>query len=183
MPYRRMPRHPHPRWKLSGNNCASGRIFGHSTPRELAEALVGALRQQRIIVPAIDVIERVCGEALTSGTKKVYGLLTSSLTDHHRCRLNDLLLPRDGSKYSVLVWLRQASGPPKPRHILTHLERLKTIEGLQLPDGLGQTLHQNRLLKLAREGGQMSTQHLRDVKMTRSHATLVAMSIDIRATN
>ena len=35
----------------------------------LAEALIEMLRQQRIILPAIDVIERVCSEALTLGTR------------------------------------------------------------------------------------------------------------------
>jgi len=38
----------------------------------LAEALVELLRQQRIILPTVDVIERVCSEALTRGTRQVY---------------------------------------------------------------------------------------------------------------
>jgi hypothetical protein len=35
----------------------------------LAEALVELLRQQRIILPAVDVIERVCSEALTRAAR------------------------------------------------------------------------------------------------------------------
>jgi len=50
----------------------------------LAEALVEMLRQQRIIMPAVDVIERVCGEALTRGTRQVYVALTAPLSAHHR---------------------------------------------------------------------------------------------------
>lgn len=46
----------------------------------LAEALVGMLRQQRIILPTVDVIERVCSEALTSGTRRVYEALMTSVT-------------------------------------------------------------------------------------------------------
>ena len=48
--------------------------------------------------------------------------------------------------------------------------------------GLEQTIHQNRLLKLAREGGQMTAQHLRDLEPTRRYATLVAVLLDSRAT-
>jgi TnpA family transposase len=148
----------------------------------LAEALVEMLRQQRIIMPALDVIERVCSEALTRGTRQVYEALTASLSAHHRRALDGLLSIREGTKGSGLIWLRQPPGPPKPKHVLTHLERLKTVRELWLPDGLEHAIHQNRLLKLAREGGQMTAQHLCDLEPARRYATLVAVILDTRAT-
>ncbi|MHB8455980.1 MAG: Tn3 family transposase [Acidiferrobacterales bacterium] len=148
----------------------------------LAEALVEMLRQQRIIMPAINVIERVCSEALTHGTRQVYEALTAPLTNHHRRVLDGLLAIREGTKGSGLIWLRQPPGPPKPKHVLTHLERLKTVRELWLPDGLEHAIHQNRLLKLAREGGQMTAQHLRDLEPARRYATLVAVILDTHAT-
>jgi TnpA family transposase len=144
--------------------------------------LVERLRQERIILPAIDVIERVCSEALTRGTRWVYEALTALLLDHHHRALDGLLAVREGTKGSVLSWLRQPPGPPKPRHLLVHLERLNAVRDLGLPAGLEQSVHQNRLLKLAREGGQMTTQHLRDLKPARRYATLVALILDTRAT-
>ena len=102
----------------------------------LAEALVELLRQQRIIMPAVDVIERVCSEALTRGTRQVYEALTAPLSDHHRRALDGLLTLREGTKGSGLIWLRQPPGPPKPKHVLAHLERLRTVRELWLPDGL-----------------------------------------------
>jgi len=78
----------------------------------LAEALVELLRQQHIILPAIDVIERVCSEAHTRGTRQVYEALTASLADHHRRALDALLAIRDGTKGSGLIWL--ASRPVRP---------------------------------------------------------------------
>ena len=148
----------------------------------LAEALVELLRQQRIILPTVDVIERVCSEALTRGTRLVYETLTAPLGDFHRRALDGLLAIREGTKGSGLIWLRQPPGPPKPKHVLAHLERLKTIRDLSLPDGLEHAIHQNRLLKLAREGGQMTAQHLRDLELNRRYATLVAVILDTRAT-
>ncbi|BAH73473.1 Tn3 family transposase [Solidesulfovibrio magneticus] len=148
----------------------------------LAEALVDLLRQQCIILPALDVIDRVCSEALTRGTRQVYEALTTPLTDHHRRALDALLAIREGSKSSGLIWLRQPPGAPKPKHVLAHLERLKTLRELGLPDGLEHAVHQNRLLKLAREGGQMTAQHLRDLEPARRYATLVAVLLDTRAT-
>ena len=148
----------------------------------LAEALIDMLRNQSIILPAIDVIERVCSEALTRGTRLVYEALTAPLDDHHLHAIDNLLMIREGTKGSGLIWLRQPPGSPKPKHILAHLERLKTIHELSLPDGMEHCIHQNRLLKLAREGGQMTAQHLRDLEPLRRYATLMAVILDTRAT-
>ncbi len=96
----------------------------------------------------------MCSEALTRGTRLVHEALTAPLTDHHRRALDGLLTIREGTKGSGLIWLRQPPGPPKPKHVLVHLERLKTLQELWLPEGLEHAIHQNRLLKLAREGGR-----------------------------
>ena len=148
----------------------------------LAEALVERLRQERIILPPLAVIERVCSEALTRGTRLVYEALTAPLTANHRHAFGRLLTIRAETAHSTLAWLRQSPGPPRPKHIRAHLERLRTVHELDLPTGLEHVIHQNRLLKLAREGDQMTAQHLRDLESTRRHATLAAVLLDTRAT-
>ncbi len=148
----------------------------------LAEAMVERLRQQSVILPTIDVIERVCSEALTLGTRHAYEALTEPLSDQHRQEIDRLLVNRESTKGSGLTWLRQPPGPPKPKHMLAHLERLRAIQDLGLPDGLERVIHQNRLMKLSREGGQMTAQHLRDLEPSRRYATLVAVIIEARAT-
>lgn len=148
----------------------------------LATAFVGMLRQQRIIIPTVDVIERVCTEALTRGTRLLYEVLIAPLSEHQRQVLDGLLSIREGTTMSSLSWLRQPPGAPNAKHILTHIERLRTIEDLALPDGLERAVHRNRLLKVAREGGQMTAQHLRDLEFSGRYATLVAVVLDTRAT-
>lgn len=148
----------------------------------LAETLVELLRQQRIIVPAIDVIERICSEALILGTRQLYKVLTEPLSNHQLQALDQLLVVREGSKHTSLIWLRQPPGPPKPKHLLIHLARLQTIYKLGFPAGLERSVHQNRLLKLAREGAQMTPQHLQELERTRKYATLVAVILEMQAT-
>lgn len=148
----------------------------------LATALLGMLRQQHIIIPSIDVIERVCIEALTQGTRKLYEVLIVPLSEYQRQKLDDLLSIREGTMTSWLSWLRQSPGTPNAKHIMAHIERLRTIENLTLPEGLERSVHQSRLLKIAREGGQMTAQHLRDLESFRRYATLVAIVLDTRAT-
>ena len=148
----------------------------------LAMALVGALREQRVVLPPAEVIERVCAEALTRGTRRVYAALATPLSADQSARLDGLLAPRPESTSSTLAWLRQPPGATNAKHVLAHIARLHAIRDLGLPEGVDQAVHQNRLLKLAREGGQMTAQHLRDLEPTRRYATLVAVVLDTRAT-
>jgi hypothetical protein len=143
----------------------------------LAEALIEKLRQQRVIVPPIDVIERLCGEARFRGEQAMYRALTGRLSHYHKRALDNLLLIKADTSISVLSWLRQSPGPVKVRHILKHLDRFKVVESIQLPEGLEREIHQNRLLKLANEGGRMTVQHLKDFDPLRRHASLVAVLI------
>ncbi len=157
--------------------------LGRQTERGivLANALLEALRREYVIVPGVEVIERVCAQALIQGTRKVHEALTASLTAAHQQRLDELLTVRKNATASSLAWLRQPSGTPNAKHILTHIERLRAIRSLELPEGLERNVHQNRLLKLAREGSQMTAQHLRDLEPLRRYATLVAVVLDTRS--
>ena len=148
----------------------------------LAIALIETLRREQVILPTIDVIERICAEGLTRGTRRVYETLTSPLRPDHRQALDRLLESRENGKTSQLFWLRQPPRAAKPKHILIHIERLKAIQALKLPNGLERTVHQNWLRKLAREGGQMTAQHLGDLEKGRRYATVVAVVLDTRAT-
>jgi hypothetical protein len=48
--------------------------------------------------------------------------------------------------------LLQPPGKINGKNVLQHIDRLNAIESLALPDGIVLSVHQNRLLKLAREG-------------------------------
>jgi hypothetical protein len=147
----------------------------------LARSLVETLRREQVIVPAVEVVERACAEALTLGTRRVYAALTRPLLEAERERLGSLLEVRDGTRFSTLAWLRQPPGSVFARNILQHLERLQAIHALALPEGLTAGVHQNRWMKLAREGTQMTGQHLRDLEVRRREATLVAVVLETRA--
>ena len=148
----------------------------------LAEGMVVWLRQHHVIVPVVSVIERVCAEALTQGTRQVYAKLNDMLSSLHRMRLDALLEIPEGSNLTKMAWLRQPPGKSNAKHVLLHIDRLKTIEALALPEGIERLIHQNRLLKLAREGGQMVAKDLAKFEPTRRYATLVAIVVEARAT-
>ena len=127
-------------------------------------------------------IDRLCAEALARGGKLLYQRLTQLLDGEGCAKLDALLLPREDLRTVVLTWLRQPPGEPKARNVLAHLDRLHRIREVKLPANLGQAVHQSRLAQLAREGAQMSAQHLRDLENRRRHATLIAVLLDTEAT-
>jgi TnpA family transposase len=65
---------------------------------------------------------------------------------------------------------------------LAHIERLKAIRNLDLSAEISRKVHQNRLLQLAREGGQAAVYQLKEYEADRRHATLVALMIETAAT-
>lgn len=56
--------------------------------------------------------------------------------------------------------------------MLEHIERLKAWQTLDLPTGIERLLHQNQLLKITREGDQMTLADLAKFEPQRCYATL-----------
>ncbi len=148
----------------------------------LAGSILDTLRHLHIIIPVLDVIERICAEAVTRANRRIHVALTDSLETIHRQRLDELLKRKEGSKTTWLAWLRQSPAKPNSRHMLEHIERLKSWQTLDLPSGIERQVHQNRLLKIAREGDQMTPADLAKFEPQRRYATLVALAIEGMAT-
>jgi Domain of unknown function (DUF4158) len=148
----------------------------------LASALIEEYRRQKVLLPSLNNIERICAEAVTRANRRIYAALTGSLTDVHHVRLDALLRRRDNSNTTLLAWLRQSPARPNSRHMLEHIERLRALQALDLPNGIERQIHQNRLLKIAREGGQMTPADLAKFEPQRRYATLVAVAVEGTAT-
>lgn len=140
------------------------------------------MRHQRLIIPALDVIERICSEAITCANRLIHAALTDSLSTTHRQRLDELLERKEEGNMTWLAWLRQSPIKPNSRHMLEHIKRLKFWHALDLPIGIERLVHQNRLLKIAREGGQMTPTDLAKFEERRRYATLVAIAVEGMAT-
>lgn len=148
----------------------------------LAANLLEALRHQRLIIPALDIVERICSEAITRANRRIHAALTDSLSFEHQKRLDELFRRKEGGNTTWLGWLRQSPIKPNSRHMLEHIERLKVWRSLDLPVGIERLVHQNRLLKIAREGAQMATTDLAKFEAQRRYATLVALALEGMAT-
>jgi TnpA family transposase len=144
----------------------------------LAMALVEGLRRKSVLLPSPGAIEHICAEAITRANRRSYSALTEPLSDAHRKGLDESLTRRDNSKTTWLAWLRQSPARPSSRHMLEHIERLKVWQALNLPCGIERRVHQNRLLKIAREGAQMTPADLAKFESQRRYATLVTLAVE-----
>lgn len=125
----------------------------------LAEEMLSWLHNNNVIFPSVDVIERTLAEATTLADRAVFSALTAQLEPGHKAAL-DRLLVSEGELPSRLAWMLQPPGKINGKNVLQHIDRLNAIESLALPDGIALSVHQNRLLKLAREGRKMSSRDL-----------------------
>jgi Domain of unknown function (DUF4158) len=143
------------------------------TPHVLAEAAIEELRRRRIVLPPVLVIERVCAQVATRAQRQIYKALSEWLTTEQRTKLDQLLESREGGSHSLLAWLRLPPGA-SARNILSHIERLQEIRAIGIPAETSKKVHQNRLLRLAREGAQTAVFQLQEYETERRYATLVA---------
>ena len=148
----------------------------------LAQALVESLRKAKIILPAVSVLERLCAEVVVRAQRRLYRALTAPLSETQKGKIEALLNLRGGTRQTVLAWLRQPAGAPSARNLLDHVARLQALRQIGLPAELGRNLHQNHLVRLAREGAQTTVYHLKDFEVERRRATLVAILLDTQAT-
>ena len=148
----------------------------------LAEAAIEELRRRRIVLPPVLVIERVCAEVATRAQRQIYKVLSQWLTNEQRTKLDQLLESREGGSHSLLAWLRLPPGAPSARNILSHIERLQEIRAIGIPAETSKKVHQNRLLRLAREGAQTAVFQLQEYETERRYATLVAILVEATAT-
>ena len=148
----------------------------------LVRVAIEELRRRSVIIPRLPVLERLCAETALRAQRQLFATLSADLTDKQRQQLDAVLQPHEDRQLSVLAWLRSPSGVASPRNILTHIERLQRIRAIELPPDLGQRIHQNRLLQLAREGAATSIQHLARFDDERRYGSLVAVLLETTAT-
>lgn len=116
----------------------------------LAERALEILRQRSVVVPGIGVVDRMCSAALTRANRRLYGTLAGALDARTKHALDRLLRPMEGRSVTALTWLRGTPSKASSPQMLEHLARLRAWRDVGLPDGIAVSVHQNRLLKLAR---------------------------------
>ncbi len=143
-------------------------------PIPLIEQALELLRTEDIIAPVLTHLERLVWIVFKAAEKRLFRVLTAPLTLEHRSHLDGLLYADAGRRGTArLIWLREPPGVTSAKSVKQIVERLLFLRGLGLP-ALPPTLHQNRVLQLARKCSKYQTQPLLKFKAERRHALLMA---------
>lgn len=148
----------------------------------LVTILLDELRAQNVICPPLPVIERLCSEVLASAQRQLWEKLTEGLTVLQCEALDKLLTIRTDSGQTWLSWLRQTVYAATPGNFPKLIERLKHVRAIGIELERATRVHQNYWIKLVREGGQSTAQHLADFDPLRRHATLTALALESMST-
>ena len=148
----------------------------------LVAAVLEELRTRRIVCPPLPTIERLGGTVRARARRQLWRRLADGLTDQQRQALDQLLEVRSGGGQSTLTWLRQTAYAATTGNFPKLIDRLNRVRSLGIESERATRVHQNYWLKLAREGGQSTVQHLAELEPLRRYATLTALALDLTAT-
>lgn len=152
-----------------------------SQPFALMTALVDELRRRRILIPRIQVLERLVAAVRLQADQYTYHLLDMALGDQ-REQADALLRPQEGQTISRYAWLKQQVGAPKARNISLLLDRLTFVRTFPVGSNIRSFLPQSRLTHLAEQGRRLSAHNLLDFEPIRRRATVMARLLDLSET-
>jgi TnpA family transposase len=148
----------------------------------LVATLLEELRARRIVCPPLPAIERLAGSVRSRAQRQLWRRLADGLNDQQCQSLDQLLEIRVGGGQSTLAWLRQTAYTATTGNFPKLIKRLNLVRALGIEPERATRVHQNYWLKLAREGGQSTVQHLAELEPLRRYATLTALVLELTAT-
>lgn len=144
----------------------------------LIQKAIDELRQQKIILPAMTMIERITWETRLKAENKIFKMLISSLSTGQTEKLDHLLSVMPESSKTYLAWLREIPGTISSDSFLSVAEKLDYIRRLQLQiDTKG--IHPNRLRQLSKIGARYEPHSFRRFNNPKKYAILVAYLIEL----
>jgi hypothetical protein len=144
----------------------------------IVAAMVRAMRDNDITLPACDTFERIALIARARARKAAYTGIAQSLSSEQKSNLAQLLVAGAAPNRTTLSWLREYPESPSASNLTAVIERLDFVRGLAIEPDRARTIHTNRYAVMARESAIMSAQHLSRLDDVRRVATLCAFAIE-----
>lgn len=142
----------------------------------LIEIALSTLRQSKVILPAMYVIENMVWEARQQAGKKVYHMLYDSLTQEQKHKIDALLMPTENG-ISPLAWLKEFPGQSSPETFLKVIEQLERIRDTNLSIDTTE-INSKRLRQLAKIGARYEP--YAETVVIQKHLKTFSLLIDVQ---
>ena len=110
----------------------------------IVQAMIAHLRANNVLLPTVNVLERIGLAARARARKKVFEALADGLTAAEQDALEKLLAIDPELRRSRFAWLRDYSESPAPSNILALLDRLEYARGLGIGHKHAARIHPER---------------------------------------
>ncbi len=145
----------------------------------IAAGVIDALRDAKILLPAISTIERAGIAGRARARKQATQALLSGLNSAQLTKLDALFSVNDDTESASLAWLKAIPTATKPDHIQEILDRLQFVRQIGVPAKQAAIIHPDRYHQFVREGRASPAYMIERYTRPRRRATLVAHLIDL----
>lgn len=147
----------------------------------IVTAMIAALREAKIMLPAPATIERAGVTGRAKARSRSYAALLAGLGPDQVGAIDALSTVETRTGLTQLTKLRTIPIAAKPDHVRDILAQLQAVRALGIDPLTENRIHPDRLARLAREG-RLSPAYLMDRYTTaRRRATIVALLLDLEA--
>jgi TnpA family transposase len=148
---------------------------------ELAELFVAQCRQQKIILPGVTVIDRLCAEARIAAERDVVRRIAECLDDSMKTRLNAMLTETVDGRLTLHGWLKRFEVGHNSANVNRLLDKLEYLKELNIPESVLEGIPSHRVIWLRQQGEAYYADGLRDINETRRLAILAVCVIEWKA--
>jgi TnpA family transposase len=136
------------------------RVRAGARLHELMASVEGMLRERKILLPGVTVLERLIGRARVEAEDELFREISERVDDRARAGILALLKVREGEKITPFQQLQQAAGRPSPNAFNREVAALGQVRAI-LPDDLNLDNLDGQLLeRLAQMVSGLPTQAL-----------------------
>lgn len=145
----------------------------------IAHAIIAALRDRNVLLPAPDTIERLGLAARAIARRRAEAALISDLTPENLQTLDELLKVDPDIRQTRFHWLRSAPEAPGAWNLVGLTERISFLRTLDIDPRLQARVPSGRWDQMIREGDVTPAWLAGDFNAGRRHATIVAQVIKL----
>jgi hypothetical protein len=147
----------------------------------IVSAMITYLQEQRILLPAFAVLEKIALAARALARKRAYKDLIEGLPPNTIAALENLLSIDDEHGRTPFKWLREWPERPMLKNLAATIERLQAVRKLDVAPDRERRIHKTRYAAIARETAILSAQHLSRFDAPRRLATLIVFTREMEA--
>lgn len=145
----------------------------------ITSAIIATFRERRVLLPAVDTIERMGLVARAIARRRAETALIADLSPERRQDLDDLLKVDAAIGQTRFHWLRSAPDAPGAANLVGLTERIALLRTLAIDPRLQSRIPSGRWDQMIREGDVTPAWLASDFNASRRHATIVAQIIKL----